>query len=67
MLHAANLMIINKIDLLPYVDFNVERCVNYAKRVNAEIKIIQLSSTTNDNFMEWLDWLKMEMNVSSLR
>ena len=62
MFYAADLMIINKTDLLPYVDFNVERCINYAKRVNAEIKIIQLSSTTNDNFTEWLDWLKMEMN-----
>mgnify|MGYP000187924822 CR=1 FL=1 len=58
MFYAADLMIINKIDLLPYVDFDIERCIQYARQVNPDIQVIQLSSTTGDNFIEWLQWLK---------
>lgn len=57
MFHAADLMLINKMDLLPYVDFDVARCMEYARRVNPDIRIIQLSSTKGDNFSEWIDWL----------
>jgi len=57
MFHAADLMIINKTDLLPYVDFDIERCVNYAKQVNPDIDVICLSSTKGDNFSAWRDWL----------
>ena len=58
MFHAADLMIINKIDLLPYVDFNTDRCISYAKQVNPKINVIQLSATKQNNFTEWVDWLK---------
>jgi len=58
MFHAADLMIINKIDLLPYVDFNTGRCISYAKQVNPKINVIQLSATKQNNFIEWVDWLK---------
>jgi hydrogenase nickel incorporation protein HypB len=67
MFHAADLMIINKTDLLPYVDFDVDRCVNYARQVNPGIQIIQLSATKGDNFSAWTDWLvghvKQELQV----
>ncbi len=64
MFHASDLMLINKIDLLPYVDFDVARCISFAKQVNPEIKVIQLSATKGDNFSEWTDWLlgKLETN-----
>jgi len=58
MFYAADLMIINKIDLLPYVDFDIERCINYAKQVNPEIQVIQLSATKGENFTQWTQWLK---------
>jgi hydrogenase nickel incorporation protein HypB len=54
---AADLMIINKTDLLPYVDFDVEHCVRYARQVNPNIGVIQLSATKGDNFSAWTDWL----------
>lgn len=57
MFHAADLMIINKTDLLPYVDFDVDRCIRYAKQVNANIEIVQLSSTKGENFDRWINWL----------
>ena len=57
MFHAADLMLINKIDLLPYVDFDVDRCIQYAKQVNPGIQIIQLSTTKATNFSAWTTWL----------
>ena len=61
MFYAADVMIINKIDLLPYVDFDVERCIDFARRVNPTIQILQLSTTKGDNFSEWTDWLIAKM------
>jgi hydrogenase nickel incorporation protein HypB len=60
MFHAADLMLINKIDLLPYVDFDVEQCIRYAQQVNSDIEIIQLSATKRNNFMDWISWLKIQ-------
>jgi len=61
MFYAADLMIINKIDLLPYVEFDIQRCISYAKRVNPGIEIISLSSTTKQDFNIWIDWLVSQM------
>jgi len=58
MFFAADLMILNKIDLLPYVDFNVEKCMAYARRVNPTIKIIQVSATTGEGMEAWYQWIK---------
>ncbi len=63
MFYAADLMLINKIDLLPYVDFNVEHCISYAKQVNPDISIIQLSATKGNNFLEWIDWLQGDHRI----
>jgi hydrogenase nickel incorporation protein HypB len=57
MFAAAKLMIINKIDLLPHVSFDVARCIDYARRVNPSITILQLSATTGEGMDTWLDWL----------
>ncbi|RAU20662.1 hydrogenase accessory protein HypB [Paramagnetospirillum kuznetsovii] len=57
MFHAASMMILNKIDLLPHTDFDVERCIAYARRVNPEIVVIQLSARTGEGFDEWLAWI----------
>ncbi len=57
MFEKASLMIINKIDLLPYVSFNVKRCIEYAKRVNPHIEVLQTSATTPQGVDLWCDWL----------
>ena len=57
MFHASDLMILNKTDLLPYLDFDVERCIEYAKQVNPDIKVIQLSARSGEGMKEWIDWL----------
>ena len=58
MFAAADLMLLNKVDLLPYVDFDVDACIGYARRVNPRIGCIRLSARTGDGMGAWLDWLR---------
>ena len=60
MFAAAELMLLNKVDLLPYVSFDVARCIEYARRVNPRIQILQVSATRGDGMQAWLDWLAAE-------
>ena len=62
MFAAADLMLINKIDLLPYVNVNIEACVNAARRVNPEIDVIVLSATTGEGMDEWVAWLQERLS-----
>lgn len=57
----SELMIINKIDLLNYVDFDVEKCIAYANQINPDIDIIKLSARTGENVTAWTDWLDSKM------
>jgi hydrogenase nickel incorporation protein HypB len=61
MFAAARLMILNKTDLLPHVQFDVARCIALARRVNPAIEIIQLSATTGAGMDAWLNWLEHAM------
>lgn len=54
---AADLMIINKIDLLPYVSFSLERCEENARRVNPRLTILRTSATTGEGLPDWARWL----------
>lgn len=60
MFSAASLMLLNKCDLLPYLDFNVELVIENARRINPAIEIIQLSSATDAGFDAWQAWLARE-------
>ena len=55
----AELMILNKIDLLPYVPFKPELACEYARRIHPEIEIIETSAITGAGFDQWMDWLAM--------
>ena len=57
MFHAADLLLINKTDLLPYVDFDVDAAIDYARRVRPGIEVMRVSATTGDGFEAWLAWL----------
>ncbi|MBU8813082.1 hydrogenase nickel incorporation protein HypB [Mycolicibacterium goodii] len=57
MFAAADLVILNKIDLLPYVDFDIDTCCGYAQSVNPGIMILQTSATRGDGLAGWYDWL----------
>ncbi len=58
MFHAADVMLLNKVDLLPYLDFDVEKCLEMARRVSPGIRIFQLSAKSGAGMAEWYDWLE---------
>jgi hydrogenase nickel incorporation protein HypB len=58
MFRAATLLLINKTDLLPYVDFDVERCKAFARQVNPQIQILELSCRSGAGMPEWYAWLQ---------
>ncbi len=59
MFHAADLLLLNKIDLLPHLQFDVARCMEYARRVNPGIQILQVSATTGEGMDQWYRWLRL--------
>jgi hydrogenase nickel incorporation protein HypB len=64
MFRASGLMVLNKIDLLPHVQFDVDRCVGHARRVNPRIGVIQVSATRGDGLDEWCEWLRQQAERS---
>jgi hydrogenase nickel incorporation protein HypB len=58
MFHRAGLVLINKIDLLPYLQFDLERCLDYVKQVNPDAEIIQLSAGNGAGMEQWYAWLE---------
>lgn len=60
MFEGADLCIINKIDLLPYVEFNLEAAKKYALQVNHHLEFMEVSATKGDGMDKWIDWLKKQ-------
>lgn len=60
MFQAADLLLLNKIDLLPHLQFDIDRCTDYARRVNPGIQIIQLSATSGAGMEQWYQWLRLQ-------
>jgi hydrogenase nickel incorporation protein HypB len=58
MFRAAELMILNKIDLLPYVEFDMERAVANALSINPKMTILRVSVRTGEGLGAWYDWLR---------
>jgi hydrogenase nickel incorporation protein HypB len=58
MFRASELMILNKIDLLPHVRFDVDRCLKAARRVNPTIEMMQVSATRGDGVETLYDWIR---------
>jgi hydrogenase nickel incorporation protein HypB len=58
MFAAAQLMLLNKVDLLPYLDFDVAQAIDCARRVNPAIEVLQVSATRGQGMDGWLDWVR---------
>jgi hydrogenase nickel incorporation protein HypB len=58
MFRRASLMLLNKIDLLPHIEFDVQRCIDYARQTNPDLRIIGVSAVTGEGVPEWLAWLE---------
>ena len=63
MFRTADLMLVNKIDLLPYVDFDVAACVAHARRARPDVEVLEVSATRGDGLEEWYGWLRQRRAV----
>lgn len=57
MFRSADLLILTKIDLLPYVEFDVNKCIDYAHRIKPDLEVLQLSATKGLGLAQWYQWL----------
>jgi hydrogenase nickel incorporation protein HypB len=64
MFSVADLVVINKIDLLPYVDVQLERLVSHCRSVNTGVRVLPLSVTTGEGVAAWCDWLRTSEPVA---
>ena len=61
MFAAARVMLLNKIDLLPYLNFDLATCIDNARQVNPTIEVITLSATSGEGMDQWLAWLEEQL------
>ncbi len=58
MFAASSVLLLNKVDLLPHVSFDVGRAIEYARRVRPGIEVLQVSATTGTGMAAWRDWVR---------
>ena len=58
MYSGYDVLVVNKIDLLPYVDFDVDACIANARRVNPGIRVLSVSATTGEGMDDWYAWIR---------
>ncbi len=61
MFSVCDVLLINKIDVLPYFDFDIEACSERVKKLNPDIRIIPISSRTGEGMEAWYEWLRTEV------
>ncbi|MBK3332953.1 hydrogenase nickel incorporation protein HypB [Persephonella atlantica] len=66
MFRSADLMLITKIDLLPYFDFDVEKAVSEARQLNPKMDVIQISTKTGEGMDKWINYLKLKSSVRTV-
>lgn len=67
MFHVADLVLLNKIDLLPHVDFDVERCIEYIHRIKPGVDIMQVSARSGEGMETWCGWIKDQAKTATAR
>lgn len=67
MFAAADVMLLNKVDLLPHLQFNVPLCIEYARRVNPNLRVILISALSGEGMDEWLGWLEDNLKAAAAR
>ena len=63
MFSICDVLLINKIDVLPYFDFDMAACEKYVHRLNPNMKIIPISARTGEGIEEWADWLRQQIRA----
>ena len=67
MFSICDVVLINKIDVMPYFDFDLEQCKKNILMRNPNAKIIPICAKTGEGMEEWADWLKKETLLSLIR
>ncbi len=67
MFHEAQLLVLNKIDLLPHVSFNLEKARREAREINPRLAIVELSCRTGEGVREFADWIERFVETSRSR
>jgi hydrogenase nickel incorporation protein HypB len=65
MFAAADLVVVNKIDLLPYVDFDLDSCVDRARSIRPGVAVVSASARTGEGIEAWYAWLRRETITGS--
>ena len=63
MFSICDVLLINKIDVLPYFDFDMAACEKYVHKLNPKMKIITISARTGEGIAEWADWLRQQIRA----
>ena len=63
MFSVCDVVLINKIDVMPYFDFDLEKCRENIRLRNPEAKVIPISAKTGEGVDAWADWLRTEVNT----
>ena len=63
MFSICDVLLVNKIDVMPYFDFDLEACKQYVTKLNPNIKIIPISARTGEGIDEWADWLRQQVKA----
>ena len=66
MFKTSSVMLLNKIDLLPYLKFDVARCIAYVRSVNPAIEVLQASAETGEGMAAWYDWLRSRLHTEQI-
>ena len=61
MFSICDVLLVNKIDVMPYFDFDFEACKRYVTKLNPNIKIIPISARTGEGVNEWANWLREQV------
>ncbi len=61
MFSVCDVVLVNKIDVLPYFDFDMEKCKEYVHRRNPDAKVIPICARTGEGIEEWTDWILQEV------
>ncbi len=63
MFRASDVMVLNKIDLLPHVEFDVDRCIEFARKANPRMEVFRVSSTRGDGLGAFHAWLREQVTL----
>ena len=63
MFSTVDILLINKIDCLPYFDFDMDAVYKRVRKINPGIEIIEVSAKTGEGFEKWIDWLRKNIKA----